>query len=121
MQIKSKALSAIAAAAVIAGAITVLTEASGSVSANAPLDNGKTDRLEISASGAANCAAQTWPNLDAACLKDRRQPLSAAKPVRIITSADNLHRANGPELATANAIARSATAAHTKTAGRKAR
>ena len=81
----SRTLSAIAAAALVAGAVTILPGASDQVSASAPLNSGKGDRLDVRpVSG--NCAQQVWPHYDAACLKDVRQPMSRAKAVRIVTT-----------------------------------
>lgn len=124
MQIMSKAISAVAAAALVAGAIALLTSASGSVSANAPLNGGKTDRLDIGTRIAANCAAQTWPNFDAACLKDRRQPMSAARAVRVITEADHIADTSDGKLAMAKAGPKDAAlakAATKKASGHKTR
>ncbi len=81
----SRTLSAIAAAALVAGAITIIPGTSDQVSASAPLKSGKSDRLDIRPVNA-NCAQQTWPYYDAACLKDVRQPMSRAKAVRVVTT-----------------------------------
>jgi len=85
MRSVSRTLSAIAAAALVAGAITILPGASDQVSASAPLNSGKGDRLDARPVSN-NCAQQAWPHYDAACLKDVRQPMSRAKPVRIVTT-----------------------------------
>jgi hypothetical protein len=80
-----RAVSAVAAAVLIAGAITLLPGASASVSANAPLNSGKGDRLDVRAVGP-QCSQQAWPYYEARCIKDRRQAMSEAKPTRIITT-----------------------------------
>ncbi len=84
----SRTVSAIAAAAAVAGLMMILPGASEQVSASAPLNAGKGDRVDIRVT-AAECTLQTWPNIDAACVKDRRQPMSQARQVRVI----NLDRA----------------------------
>ena len=64
-----KALSAVTIAAFIAAALTVLPGFAPEVEAgvsSAPL--AKSDRLDLRAEGR-DCAQQTWPNIDAACLK----------------------------------------------------
>ena len=81
----SRTLSAIAAAALVAGAVTILPGASDQVSASAPLNGGKSDRLDMRPLRA-NCSQQAWPHYDAACLKDARQPMGRAKTVRVVTT-----------------------------------
>ncbi|CAN0089234.1 unnamed protein product, partial [Phaeothamnion confervicola] len=81
----SKAISAVVAAALVAGTMTILSGSSGQVSASAPLNSGKGDRLDIRAVSP-DCKQQAWPYYDAACLKDRRQPMSQAKAVRVIST-----------------------------------
>jgi hypothetical protein len=78
-------LSAFAAAALAAGLMVALTGASEQVSASAPLNAGKADRLDVRVA-VADCARQAWPHIDAACLKDRRQPMSQARQVRIVST-----------------------------------
>jgi hypothetical protein len=80
----TRAVSALAVVAAAAGAITVLHGAGDSVSANAPLNSGKGDRLDIRAVGP-QCSQQAWPYYEVACVKDRRQAMSRAKPARIVT------------------------------------
>ena len=78
-----RVVSALAVVAAVAGTIIVLHGASESVSANAPLNTGKGDRLDIRAIGP-QCSQQAWPYYEAACVKDRRQAMSQAKPARIV-------------------------------------
>ena len=63
-----KAISAIAIAAFIAAALTVLPGFAPSVEAREPVALAKGDRLPI-ASMNPNCAQQSWPNIEASCLK----------------------------------------------------
>jgi hypothetical protein len=84
LKVLPKTISAIAAAALVAGAITVLPGASDQVSASAPLNSGKGDRLDIRAVGP-QCSQQVWPYYEAGCLKDLRQPMGRAKAVRIVS------------------------------------
>jgi hypothetical protein len=79
-----RTVSAVAAAAIIAGAITVLHGANDKVVASAPLHGGKGDRIDIRATGL-NCSEQAWPYYEASCVKDRRHPMSQAKPARTVT------------------------------------
>jgi hypothetical protein len=60
-----KALSAVAVAAVIAAGLTVLPAFTPQVEASVPPVLAKADRLDIHR----DCAQQTWPNFDAACLR----------------------------------------------------
>jgi hypothetical protein len=79
-----RAIAALTLVAAIAGALTVLPGGTGDVSASAPLNSGKGDRLDLRPAGTA-CSEQAWPYFEANCVKDRRQPLSRAKSVRIVT------------------------------------
>jgi hypothetical protein len=81
----TRTISALAIVAAIAGAMTVLHGANESVSANAPLNSGKGDRLDIRAVGP-QCSEQAWPYYEARCVRDRRQAMSQAKPARVVTT-----------------------------------
>jgi hypothetical protein len=81
----SRALSAVIAAAAIAGALTVLPGASEKVSASTPLNSGKGDRLDYRAVGP-DCSQLAWPFYEATCVKDRRQAMNQAKAARIVTA-----------------------------------
>jgi hypothetical protein len=61
-----KAFSAIAIAAFIAAALTVLPGFAPQVEASVPAPLAKADRLDIRSGG---CAQQSWPNIEAACLR----------------------------------------------------
>ena len=78
-----RTVSAVAAAAIIAGAITIVS-GHDKVVASAPLHAGKGDRLDIRAAGP-SCSEHAWPYYETSCVKDRRHPMSQAKPTRIVT------------------------------------
>jgi hypothetical protein len=61
-----KALSAIAIAAFIAAALTVLPGFAPQVEASVPTALAKADRLDVRSGG---CAQQSWPNIEASCLR----------------------------------------------------
>ena len=63
-----KTLSAIAIAAFIASALTVLPGFAPQVEASVPVALAKGDRLDIRTADT-NCAQQSWPNFDASCLR----------------------------------------------------
>jgi hypothetical protein len=63
-----KALSAIAVAAFIAAALTILPGFAPQVSASTPVALAKGDRLDIRTAGT-TCSQQTWPNIEASCLR----------------------------------------------------
>jgi hypothetical protein len=61
-----KALSAVAIAAFIAAALTVLPGFAPQVEASVPGPLAKADRLDVRSGG---CAHQSWPNIEASCLR----------------------------------------------------
>jgi hypothetical protein len=63
-----KALSAIAIAAFVAAAMTVLPGFAPQVEASVPAPLAKGDRLDIHHAGR-NCSQQAWPNFEASCLR----------------------------------------------------
>jgi len=63
-----KALSAVAAAAFIAAALTVLPGFAPKVEASVPQVLAKSDRLDIRPIGR-DCSEQAWPNFEASCLR----------------------------------------------------
>jgi hypothetical protein len=63
-----KALSAIAIAAFIAAALTVLPGFAPQVEASVPVVLTKGDRLDIRPIGK-NCSQQAWPKFEASCLR----------------------------------------------------
>ena len=63
-----KALCAVAAAASIAAAFTILPGFAPQVEASVPQALAKGDRLDIRPIGR-DCSQQAWPNFEAACLR----------------------------------------------------
>ena len=63
-----KALSAIAFAAIIATALTILPGFAPTVEASVPQALAKSDRLDIRTVGK-DCSQQAWPNFEASCLR----------------------------------------------------
>jgi hypothetical protein len=63
-----KAVSAIALAAFVAAALTLLPGFAPQVEASVPQALAKADRLDIHPVGR-NCSQQAWPNFEAACLR----------------------------------------------------
>ena len=63
-----KALSAIAIAACIAAALTILPGFAPQVEASVPQALAKGDRLDIRTAGP-DCSRQAWPNFEASCLR----------------------------------------------------
>jgi hypothetical protein len=63
-----KTLSAIAIAAFIAAALTVLPGFAPQVEASVPVALAKGDRLEVR-TASPSCSQQAWPNFEASCLR----------------------------------------------------
>ena len=63
-----KALSAIAVAACVAAALTILPGFAPQVEASVPVALAKADRLDIHSTGR-DCSQQAWPNFEASCLR----------------------------------------------------
>ena len=84
-----RSISAIALAALIAGAITVLPSFSASVVASAPLHSGKGDRLDVRPLGS-QCSEQAWPYFEAKCLRDNRVALGKVGTTARIVTADRI-------------------------------
>jgi len=80
-----QSVSAIALAALIAGAITVLPNFSDPVIASSPMNSGKGDRLDSRPLGT-QCSEQAWPYFEADCLRDKRAAMGKAKPARVVTA-----------------------------------
>jgi len=79
-----KAFSAIAAAAFIAAALTVLPGFAPQVEASVPQALAKGDRLEVRAAGK-DCSQQSWPNFEASCLRTTGSK-SMVREVRLVTA-----------------------------------
>jgi len=63
-----KTLSAVAIAACVAAALTVLPGFAPTVEASVPQALAKADRLDIRPVGT-DCSQQAWPNFEASCLR----------------------------------------------------
>jgi hypothetical protein len=63
-----KALSAVAIAAFIAAALTILPGFAPQVEASTPQPLAKSDRLDVHPVGR-NCSERAWPNFEASCLR----------------------------------------------------
>lgn len=63
-----KALSAIAVAACVATALTLLPGFAPTVEASVPQPLAKSDRIDIKTIGR-DCSQQAWPNFEAPCLR----------------------------------------------------
>ncbi len=63
-----KAISAVAAAALVAAALTILPGFAPKVEASVPPVLAKGDRLDVHAVGR-DCSQQAWPNFEASCLR----------------------------------------------------
>ena len=78
--------SAVALAALIAGAITILPTFSDRVDASAPITVAMAAAPVPVVTG--KCAEQHWPYMDADCLRDGRKPEGQAKPVSRVVAID---------------------------------
>jgi hypothetical protein len=63
-----KAVSALAVAACVAAALSILPGFAPQVEASVPQALAKGDRLDIHLAGR-NCSEQAWPNFEASCLR----------------------------------------------------
>jgi hypothetical protein len=63
-----KAVSAVAVAAFVAAALTILPGFAPQVEASTPQPLAKADRLDVHPVGR-NCSQQAWPNFEASCLR----------------------------------------------------
>ena len=76
-----KALSAVAFAALIATALTILPGFAPSVEASVPQALAKSDRLDIRPVGK-DCSQQAWPNFEASCLRVAGSKSTAPSMIR---------------------------------------
>ena len=79
-----KALSAVAVAASIAAALTVLPGFAPQVEASVPVALAKGDRLDINKLGR-GCSEQAWPNFEASCLRGAGNKL-VVREARLVTA-----------------------------------
>ena len=81
-----KAISAIAVAAFIAAALTVLPGFAPQVEASVPQALAKGDRLDIHPIGR-DCSQQAWPNFEASCLRVAgSKKIMMIKEARLVTA-----------------------------------
>ncbi|MCA1458556.1 hypothetical protein I6F35_36240 [Bradyrhizobium sp. BRP22] len=78
-----KALSAVAIAAFVAAALTVLPGFAPQVEASVPRALAKADRLDIRPA-AKDCSQQNWPNFDASCLRNAGK--TTVREARLVTA-----------------------------------
>lgn len=79
-----KALSAVAVAALIAAALTLLPGFAPQVAASTPQAQAKGDRLDYHPVGR-DCSQQAWPNFEASCLRSAVTRASV-REVRLVTT-----------------------------------
>ena len=79
-----KAFSAVAIAAFIAAALTVLPGFAPQVEASVPVALAKGDRLDIKQVGR-SCSEQAWPNFEASCLRAATGK-QAVREARLVTA-----------------------------------
>ena len=79
-----KAFSAVAVAAFIAAALTVLPGFTPQVAASVPQALTKADRLDIRPVGT-DCSQQAWPNFEASCLR-RAGTKADVRVARLVTA-----------------------------------
>jgi hypothetical protein len=80
-----KTLSAVAIAAFVASALTVLPGFAPEVEASVPQALAKADRLDIHAVGP-GCSQQAWPNFEASCLRAAGSKTAAIREARLVTA-----------------------------------
>lgn len=79
-----KTISAIAIAAFVAAALTILPGFAPSVEASVPQPLAKSDRLDIRTIGR-DCSQQAWPNFEASCLR-RAGTKTNVREARLVTA-----------------------------------
>ena len=80
-----KAVSAIAIAAFIATALSILPGFAPQVEASVPQALAKGDRLDIRPVGR-DCSQQAWPNFEASCLRVAGKNAVSIKEARLVTA-----------------------------------
>ena len=79
-----KAISAIAIAACVGAALTILPGFAPTVEASVPQALAKGDRLDIRVVGR-DCSQQAWPNFEASCLR-RADTKANVREARLVTA-----------------------------------
>jgi hypothetical protein len=80
-----KAISAIAVAAIVAAAITILPGFALQVEASVPAALAKSDRLDVRPVGR-DCSQQAWPNFEASCLRSASSKAAPVREVRLVSA-----------------------------------
>jgi hypothetical protein len=80
-----KTLSAIAIAAFVAAALTVLPGFAPQVEASVPQALAKGDRLDIKTFGR-ECSENAWPNFEASCLRVAGNKVTVVRQARLVTT-----------------------------------
>lgn len=80
-----KALSAVAVAAFIAAAVTVLPGFAPRVEASVPQPLAKADRLDVRPIGR-DCSQQAWPNFEPSCLRNAATKTVTIREARLVTT-----------------------------------
>ena len=80
-----KTLSAVAIAALVAAALTVLPGFAPQVEASVPHALAKGDRLDIRTVGT-GCSEKAWPNFEASCLRVAGTKNSTIREARLVTA-----------------------------------
>ncbi|PJG56671.1 hypothetical protein CVM73_03740 [Bradyrhizobium forestalis] len=79
-----KTISAIALAACVAAALTLLPGFAPTVEASVPQPLAKSDRLDIRSIGK-DCSEQAWPNFEVSCLR-RAGSKASVREARLVTA-----------------------------------
>ena len=80
-----KAITAIAIAAFVAAALTILPGFAPQVEASVPHVLAKADRLDIRPIGR-DCSQQAWPNFEASCLRVAGTKTMITREARLVTA-----------------------------------
>ena len=80
-----KALSALAIAAFVAAAVTLLPGFAPRVEASVPMALAKADRLDVKTVGR-SCSEQAWPNFEPACLRNAASKTIIVQKARQVTT-----------------------------------
>ena len=80
-----KALSAVAVAAFVAAALTVLPGFAPQVEASVPQALAKSDRLDVKSIGR-DCSENAWPNFEASCLRIAGSKITVVRQARYVTT-----------------------------------
>jgi len=79
-----KTVYAVAAAAIVAGALAITLSISAQVEARGSVPSIKADRADTPPL-ARDCSTRAWPYFEASCLRDKRNPFGQANNARIVS------------------------------------